>query len=164
MAPPCRRRRTPNGVLVAWVRKLVPLACLAVASAAASGGANSSVQTSCGFCRIEAANWLIHWRGVLGSGVGCGCFETRVMRYAVCVKRTTIMLPDDVDARLRLEARRRGLSIAQVAREAIERELPPPTDGRLGFFAVGDGSPRDASERVDELVARSVRRRHSGRR
>jgi hypothetical protein len=87
------------------------------------------------------------------------------MRYAVCVKRTTIMLPDDVDARLRLEARRRGLSIAQVAREAIERELPPPpADGRLGFFAVGDGSPQDASERVDELVANSVRGRRGGRR
>lgn len=69
------------------------------------------------------------------------------------------MLPDDVDARLRLEARRRGQSIAQVAREAIERELPVPADGRLGFFAVGDGSPRDASERVDELVADGIRRR-----
>lgn len=64
------------------------------------------------------------------------------------MKRTTIMLPDDVDARLRLEARRRGQSIAQVAREAIEREVPAPPDGRLGFFAIGDGSLADASERV----------------
>lgn len=80
------------------------------------------------------------------------------------MKRTTIMLPDDVDARLRLEARRRGLSIAQVAREAIERELPPPADGQLGFFAVGDGSPTDASERVDELVVDGVRRHQRGRR
>jgi predicted DNA-binding protein len=80
------------------------------------------------------------------------------------MKRTTIMLPEDVDARLRLEARRRGVSVAQVAREAIERELPPQPDGRLSFFAVGDGSPRDASERVDELVADGIRRRRSGRR
>ena len=79
------------------------------------------------------------------------------------MKRTTIMLPDDVDARLRLEARRRGQSIAQVAREAIERELPPPPDGRLGFFAVGEGSPRDASERVDELALRGIRRRRGRR-
>lgn len=78
--------------------------------------------------------------------------------------RTTIMLPDDVDARLRLEARRRGQSIAQVAREAIEKELPRPADGRLGFFAVGDGSPLDASERVDELVADGIRRRRGARR
>jgi hypothetical protein len=71
------------------------------------------------------------------------------------------MLPDDIDARLRLEARRRGQSIAQVAREAIERELPPKGAGRLGFFSVGDGSPPNASERVDELVGESVRQRRA---
>lgn len=74
------------------------------------------------------------------------------------------MLPEETDARLRLEARRRGTSVAEVAREAIERQLPPLPDGRLSFFAVGDGSPRDASERVDELVGKSVRSRRTGRR
>ena len=73
------------------------------------------------------------------------------------------MLPDDVDDRLRLEARRRGTSIAQVAREAIEERLPPPAQGHLSFFGVGEGSPRDASQRVDELVTKSVRRRHAER-
>jgi hypothetical protein len=81
------------------------------------------------------------------------------MRHPVCVKRTTITLPDDVDARLRLEARRRGSSIADVAREAIERQLPPaPSEGELSFFSIGEGSPRDASE-CDELVAKAVARR-----
>lgn len=80
------------------------------------------------------------------------------------MKRTTIMLPDEVDVRLRLEARRRGTSVAEVAREAIEKQLPPQQDGRLSFFAVGEGSPRDASERVDELLAKSVRRRRADRR
>jgi hypothetical protein len=73
------------------------------------------------------------------------------------------MLPDDVDARLRLEARRRGSSIADVAREAIDQQLPhPPADGRLSFFAVGEGSPADVSERVDEFVAKGVAWRKSG--
>jgi hypothetical protein len=73
------------------------------------------------------------------------------------------MLPDEVDARLRLEARRRGSSIADVAREAIERQLPPPpTEGSLSFFSIGEGTPWDASERVDELVAKAVARRKSG--
>jgi predicted DNA-binding protein len=80
------------------------------------------------------------------------------------VKRTTIILPDDIDVRLRHEARRRGTSVAQVAREAIEQQLPEQTEGSLSFFAVGDGSPRDASERVDELVATSVRKRRAGHR
>ena len=67
------------------------------------------------------------------------------------------MLPDDLDTRLRLEARRRGVSIADVAREAIEEHLPSPPPARhLSFFAVGTGGPPDASERVDELVAEAV--------
>ena len=86
------------------------------------------------------------------------------MRYAICVKRTTIMLPDDVDLRLRHEAKRRGVSIAEVAREAIDRHVPSPRpDGRLGFFAVGDGSPADASQRVDEVVGDAIRRRDADR-
>jgi len=87
------------------------------------------------------------------------------MRYAVCVKRTTIMLPDDIDARLRLEARRRGSSIAEVAREAIERQLPQPSaDGHLSFFSVGEGAPADVSERIDEFVSQAVDRRRPTRR
>jgi predicted DNA-binding protein len=84
------------------------------------------------------------------------------MRHAVSVKRTTIMLPDEVDARLRLEARRRGSSIAHVAREAIEQQLPSAPEGALSVFAIGEGSSVDASERVDELVRKAVARRKSG--
>lgn len=69
------------------------------------------------------------------------------------------MLPDDVDARLRHEARRRGVSIADVAREAITGLLAgPSTPTALGFFAIGDGDPTDASERVDEFVSSAVGR------
>jgi Ribbon-helix-helix protein, copG family len=82
------------------------------------------------------------------------------MRYAGIMKRTTVMLPDDVEARLRVEARRRGVPIAEVVREAVERHLPAPEPGRpLSFFDVGEGGPADASERVDEYVGRAVRRR-----
>jgi hypothetical protein len=84
------------------------------------------------------------------------------MRHAVYVKRITIRLSDDLDARLRLEGRRRGTSIADVAREAIDQQLPHlPADGRLSFFAVGEGSPEYVSERVDEFVGKAVARRES---
>jgi hypothetical protein len=70
------------------------------------------------------------------------------------------MLPDDVEARLRLEARRRGVPIAEVVREAVEHHLPAPESGRpLSFFAIGEGGPADASERVDEYVRHAVRSR-----
>src|ERR671929_117117 len=77
----------------------------------------------------------------------------------MCImKRTTVMLPDDVEARVRLEARRRGVSVAQVVREAVERAVSAPEPARpLGFFAVGEGGPADASERVDDYVQRDAR-------
>jgi hypothetical protein len=86
-----------------------------------------------------------------------------MMRYACLMKRTTVMFPDEVDARLRLEARRRGVPVAKVVREAVERHLPAPESGRpLSFFGVGVGGPTDASERVDEYVQRAVHRRRHG--
>ena len=82
------------------------------------------------------------------------------MRDAICVKRTTVMLPDELDARLRLEARRRGISIADVVREAVERQLPAQQGpGPLGFFAIGDGGADDVSENVDAYVAAALRKR-----
>ncbi|MGH9008040.1 MAG: CopG family transcriptional regulator [Acidimicrobiales bacterium] len=81
------------------------------------------------------------------------------------MKRTTIMLPDELNVRIRLEARRRGVSIADVAREAIDQHVPDPTrKGQLGFFAVGEGEPSDASERVDEFVSAAIARRRPTRR
>lgn len=76
------------------------------------------------------------------------------------MKRTTVMLPDDVLVRLRHESRRRGTSVAEIVREAVELHLPEPEAGKpLAFFAAAEGGPRDASERVDEFVAASVRKR-----
>jgi hypothetical protein len=76
------------------------------------------------------------------------------------MKRTTVMLPEELDARLRFEARRRGVSIADVAREAIASYLPEPADAdRFSFIGVGEAG-RDVSERVDEEVGRLVADRH----
>jgi hypothetical protein len=59
----------------------------------------------------------------------------------------------------RVEARRRGLSIADVATQAIEQYLPlPPDGGWLGFFAVGEGTPPDVSQRVGDHVGEEIAR------
>lgn len=74
------------------------------------------------------------------------------------MKRTTVMLSDDVSARLRYEARRRGVSVAEVVREAVELHLPgEPTAKPLSFVALGEGEAGD-SERVDEVVRGAVSR------
>lgn len=70
------------------------------------------------------------------------------------------MLPDELDTRLRHEARRKGVSIADVARRAIERQLSSPVESRLSFFAIGAGGPVDASERVDDFVGDAIDRQH----
>lgn len=83
-----------------------------------------------------------------------------MMRYARIMKRTTIMLPDELSTRLRYEAQRRGVSLADIAREAISAYLPEPDSAApLSFIGLGEGSERDA-ERVDGEVARLVGRRH----
>ena len=76
------------------------------------------------------------------------------------MKRTTVMLPDETAARLTREARRRGVSVATLVREAVERHVPEVGRGPLSFFAVGEGGPPDAAERVDEIVRAALRERH----
>ena len=67
------------------------------------------------------------------------------------------MLPDDVALRLRYEARRRGVPVAEVVRKAVDDHLQRAA-GTLSFIAVGEGSV-DGSERVDEVVWETVRER-----
>lgn len=68
------------------------------------------------------------------------------------------MLPSDLDDRVRREARRRGLPIADVVREAVEAHLPERPSAVPGFFAVGASERDDASEKVDEFVAAAIGR------
>lgn len=72
------------------------------------------------------------------------------------------MLPDEVDARLRIEARRRGVPVAEIVREAVAAHVSPQPAGRtLGFFDLGETGDPDASMRVDEHVLSAVRERRA---
>lgn len=53
------------------------------------------------------------------------------------VHRTTIYLPEELKARLAAEARRRGVTEAQVIREALGGALDRPRP-RGGLFSCGD--------------------------
>ena len=69
------------------------------------------------------------------------------------MKRTTVKIPDELDARLRREAARRGTTISELTREALQAHLG---DGRAalrraaGSFQSGQG---DLSERIEEILA-----------
>lgn len=69
------------------------------------------------------------------------------------VKRTTIKLPDEVDVRLRLEARRRGLTISELTREAIETHLDVRPRRQLLAAGAGRSGRGDVSERIEEILA-----------
>ncbi|MGH2872055.1 MAG: ribbon-helix-helix protein, CopG family [Solirubrobacteraceae bacterium] len=76
------------------------------------------------------------------------------------MKRTTIKLPDELDARLRHEAQRSGTTISEVTRSAIEGHLGTGTRRRLGAAAAGHSGRADVSERIEEIIASEVRRSH----
>lgn len=77
--------------------------------------------------------------------------------------RTSVLLDEELAARLRHEARRRKLSIAEIVREAVDAHLPRSEPGApLAFFATGEGR-EDLADRVDERVGELYEERHAGR-
>ncbi len=69
------------------------------------------------------------------------------------VNRTTVKLPAELDARLRHEAERRGTTIAEITREAIEAHLNQ-RGGRRRLRAAGAGASgrSDISEQIEALL------------
>ena len=68
--------------------------------------------------------------------------------------RTTVKLPEELDARLRHEAQRRNITISELTREAIESHLGPRR--RLAAAAAGGSGCSDVSERIEEILAGEV--------
>lgn len=71
------------------------------------------------------------------------------------MKRTTVKIPESLDTRLRLEAKRRGVTISQVTREALEQHLGVAPDrpflrAAAGSMNSGDGT---LSVRIEEILA-----------
>ncbi len=77
------------------------------------------------------------------------------------MKRTTIKIPDELDARLRHEAERRSMTISELTREAIEAYLGGPK-ARRRLLSAGAGSSgfTDTAERIDEILAEGFGRSH----
>jgi len=71
------------------------------------------------------------------------------------MKRTTISLPDEVALLAEREARRRGVSLSEVARDALAEHLGIRAGAprRLPFARLGRSDHTDTSARVDELLA-----------
>jgi len=73
------------------------------------------------------------------------------------MKRTTVKLPDRIDAMLRHEAERRGITISEITREAIEDHLGTRVR-HLKAAGAGRSGRTDISERIEEILASEVAR------
>lgn len=73
------------------------------------------------------------------------------------MKRTTVKLTDELDARLRHEAARRGTTVSEITREAIESHLGA---GRRRLLAAKAGASgrRDTARRIEEILRKEARR------
>jgi len=74
------------------------------------------------------------------------------------MKRTTVKVPEELDALLRNEAKRRGRTISEITREALELYLGAGAKRRLTFAGVGSSGRADVSERIEEILASEARR------
>lgn len=68
------------------------------------------------------------------------------------MKRTTIKPTDEVDARLRDEAERRGTTISELSREAIQTYLGMGARRALGGGRVWHSGQSDVSTRLEEIL------------
>ncbi len=66
--------------------------------------------------------------------------------------RTTVKIPEELDEQLRHEARRRGSTISDVTRSALEAHL---RGGRrqLRAAAAGHSGNTDISERIEQIIS-----------
>lgn len=72
------------------------------------------------------------------------------------MRRTTILLDDDLADQLDYERRRRNQSTTAIVREALAEYLAggKANPKKLGFIGIGRSRHRDTSEKFDEILAR----------
>jgi len=77
------------------------------------------------------------------------------------MKRTTVFVEDEVLDALQAVARRRGIPLAQVTREALAAYVARQRGKRkpLTFVAIGRSGRRDVAERFEELLKEGFARR-----
>jgi hypothetical protein len=71
------------------------------------------------------------------------------------MKRTTVKISEELDTLLRQEAERRGVTMSEVTREALEWYFGLNGRPRRRFLAAGAGSSgyTDTAARIEEILA-----------
>lgn len=69
------------------------------------------------------------------------------------MRRTSIYLDSELDLRLKRESRRRGVSMADIVREAVRQYLPHDDDRRPPGAGAFSSGRTDTAERAEEVLA-----------
>lgn len=77
------------------------------------------------------------------------------MCYYAHMKRTTVVIPDELAVLLDVERRRRDTSVAQIVREALEAYLRPESNKPkpLRFAALGHSGQHDTAREAEAIIA-----------
>ncbi|MGQ0503802.1 MAG: CopG family transcriptional regulator [Myxococcaceae bacterium] len=72
------------------------------------------------------------------------------------MSRITISLPQDLSERLSREARRRGVSVSEVVRAAVSKQLGlfDAQDKKLSFIGVGRSGRRHTARDAEKILTR----------
>jgi predicted transcriptional regulator len=73
------------------------------------------------------------------------------------MRRTTVKISDELDARLRHEAELNGKTISEVTREALESYLGSKSPRKLRAAAAGASGRNDISVRIEQILAEEAR-------
>jgi hypothetical protein len=77
----------------------------------------------------------------------------RLICYAASMKRITFVVPDELNALLEVERRRRDVPAASVIREALVSYLTESADvRRLPFIGLGHSGLHDTARNVDAIL------------
>jgi hypothetical protein len=83
------------------------------------------------------------------------------------MKRTTVKIPDELDARLRHEAKRRETTISEITREALEAHLGGGGSVRrpilMSLAGMGSSGVNDSASNLDRYLAEIYEERHARR-
>jgi len=102
--------------------------------------------------------WPSWWNSTETARSTCGPACTRPCRE-ICwhiMKRTTVKIPDELDAKLRHEAKRCGLTISDVTREALEAHLGQGRPLLRAAAASGRSGYGNLSRRIEEIIAQEA--------
>lgn len=76
------------------------------------------------------------------------------------MRRTTVGLPDELDAGLRHEAKRRDPTIADIIRTALGLHLGGGEGRRLGTAVAGHSEHSNVSRRIEEILSSEMSASH----